>query len=65
MTLLLKDMPGLFNQIKKNVHSFIQLNIDYKKKLKEKYFLLLVWHIYLMEERVVWKLQLAIMWLDA
>ena len=59
MTLLLKDMPGLFNQIKENVHSFIQLNIDYKKKLKEKYFLLLVWRIYLMEERVVLRVQLV------
>ena len=31
MTLLLKDMPSLFNQIKDNVKSFIQLNIDYVK----------------------------------
>jgi len=38
MTLLLKDMPGLFNQIKENVYSFIQLNIDYKKKVKGEVF---------------------------
>ena len=38
MTLLLEDMPGLFNQIKENVYSFIQLNIDYKKKVKGEVF---------------------------
>ena len=38
MTLLFKDMPGLFNQVKENVKSFMQLNIDYKKKIKGEFF---------------------------
>tara|TARA_Y100001936_G_C16034063_1_gene647400 strand:+ start:66 stop:1598 length:1533 start_codon:yes stop_codon:yes gene_type:complete len=65
MTLLLKDMPGLFNQIKENVHSFIQLNIDYKKKVKGEVFFAASM-AYLLDGRTgSFEGPISQMWLDA
>jgi len=65
MTLLLKDMPGLFNQIKENVYSFIQLNIDYKKKVKGEVFFAASM-AYLLDGRTgSFEGPISQMWLDA
>ncbi len=38
MSLLFKDMPGLFKQVKENVKLWMKADLDFKKKIKGEIF---------------------------
>ena len=53
-SLLFKDTPKLFSEIKENVKAWINADIDFKK-IKGEIFLLVVWLIYWMVEPIISK----------